>query len=443
MHPNAQLGSAGIPVGDDWKHASRQKHGAPVKQTLGIVVPGLDLGGGVPAVASFIMQAALRSESFTVRMVSLCMASSDPASVSLRDIHSWKKGITVRHGTWRGRSFSHVGAFLCELEFQRYASRPALSKALAGCHLIQVVSGSAAWANAVLGLGVPVSLQVATRTVVDRRRLIEDAPLTPLSLWRRGMTFVADRLDDRALLGVDAVQVENPWMFQYVQQLNQGRQSNVKYAPPGIDASAFCPPRSQRVDTAPYVLCVGRLDDPRKNVALLLEAFFRCSAFVPGAELVLAGAAGPPPGFWQRAESLGVASRIRYIKRPERDELVRLYQYAAAFALPSDEEGLGVVILEAMACGRPVVATRCGGPDGIITDGYDGFLVPMDDAESMADRLVQLLKDAQLNLEMGRRARQTIESRYSEEVAGAAFLDVWENLLQRGGGARVRTHRGL
>ena len=92
-----------------------------------------------------------------------------------------------------------AGAFLCELEFQRYASRPALSKALAGCHLIQVVSGSAAWANAVLGLGVPVSLQVATRTVVDRRRLIEDAPLTPLSLWRRGMTFVADRLDDRAL----------------------------------------------------------------------------------------------------------------------------------------------------------------------------------------------------------------------------------------------------
>ena len=186
MHPNAQLGSAGIPVGDDWKHASRQKHGAPVKQTLGIVVPGLDLGGGVPAVASFIMQAALRSESFTVRMVSLCMASSDPASVSLRDIHSWKKGITVRHGTWRGRSFSHVGAFLCELEFQRYASRPALSKALAGCHLIQVVSGSAAWANAVLGLGVPVSHGGGSQKV-DRGRATDTIePLASRHDVRRG-----------------------------------------------------------------------------------------------------------------------------------------------------------------------------------------------------------------------------------------------------------------
>lgn len=414
-----------------------------MKQTLGIVVPGLDLGGGVPAVAGFVMETALRSGAFSVRMVSLCMASRDPSSLSIRDPQSWKRGVCVRPGTWRGQRFCHVGAFVCELEFQRYASRPALCEALTGCHLIQVVSGSAAWANALLGLGAPVSLQVATRAVVERRRLIEDAPLTLLSLWRRGMTFVTNRLDDSALLGVDAVQVENPWMLQYVQQLNRGRQSTVKYAPPGIDVSVFCPPRSQRLGAAPYVLCVGRLDDPRKNVGLLIEAFFRCSVFVPSAELILAGAAGPPPAFWQRAESLGIASRIHYIKRPERDELVRLYQEAAAFALPSDEEGLGVVVLEAMACGKPVVATRCGGPDGIITDGYDGFLVPLNDAESMANRLVQLLTNTHLNMEIGRRARQTIESRYSEEVAGAAFLEVWENLLQKGGGARVRADRGL
>jgi glycosyltransferase involved in cell wall biosynthesis len=46
------------------------------------------------------------------------------------------------------------------------------------------------------------------------------------------------------------------------------------------------------------------------------------------------------------------------------------------FALSSDEEGLGIVILEAMACAIPVVATKCGGPDGIITDGKDGYLIP-------------------------------------------------------------------
>ena len=65
-----------------------------------------------------------------------------------------------------------------------------------------------------------------------------------------------------------------------------------------------------------------------------------------------------------------------------------MYQRAAVFALPSDDEGLGIVILEAMACGVPVVATRCGGPEDIITDGTDGFLVPRYDAGALASRLV-------------------------------------------------------
>ena len=107
-------------------------------------------------------------------------------------------------------------------------------------------------------------------------------------------------------------------------------------------------------------------------------------------ELVTAGAGRPPADYWALVERLGLQSRVRHIHRPETDELVSLYQQATAFALSSDEEGLGVVILEAMACGVPVVATRCGGPDGIIDDGKDGFLVPLDDAALMAERLALL-----------------------------------------------------
>ena len=86
-----------------------------------------------------------------------------------------------------------------------------------------------------------------------------------------------------------------------------------------------------------------------------------------------------------------------------------------------------------MACGLPVVATRCGGPEGIITDGTDGFLVPRDDAVALAARLQALLDSHTLNEALGRRARATIEGRYAEEVAGEAFLEVWDRLLRKSG----------
>jgi len=77
----------------------------------------------------------------------------------------------------------------------------------------------------------------------------------------------------------------------------------------------------------------------------------------------------------------------------------------------------------------PVVATRRGGPDGVITDGVDGFLVPTGDAEVMARRPVLLYNNPGLNRAIGRSARLMVESRYSEDVASEAFHEVYRALL--------------
>ena len=74
---------------------------------------------------------------------------------------------------------------------------------------------------------------------------------------------------------------------------------------------------------------------------------------------------------------------------------------------------------------------RSGGPDGIVTDGEDGFLVPLDDAKAIADRLHRLLTDGELNRRMGLRARATVEQRFSENVTAQAFLDTYADLLSR------------
>ena len=375
----------------------------------------------------------LYSGRYDLRLISLATSAQDESSVSILRPSSWWRGVTTRRGQWEELTFVHVGATIGELEFQRYRPRLALSRLLADCDLLQVVCGAPAWALSVCGLGKPVAVQCATRAKIERRR--RDAnPVGLAGWWRKAMTEVTDRMDDWALRSVDAIQVENHWMYEYARELNKSREVDLRYAPPGIDAHTFCPASERNLERDPNVLCVGRLDDPRKNIGLLLDAY----ALIPEdirsrLRLVIAGHAGPSDSFWQRAEALGLRDRIEFIHRPSRDELIALYQKAGIFALPSDEEGLGVVLLEAMACGIPVVSTRSGGPDGIITDGEDGYLVPLDDAAALADRIVRLRRNEGLNRMMGQRARATIEQRYSEEVAGQAFLDVWDRLLHKAG----------
>lgn len=397
-----------------------------VKVKIGLIVPGLELGGGVPAVASFIYKVASQ-RGYRIKIISLSMDSRDAQSTFIAKPSTWFHEPSVRNGIWNTLNLQHVGAKFGDLEFQRYMPRKALAELVKDCDLIQVVSGSPAWANSVLGLGKPVSLQVATRTRVERRHLTA-WPFTFLGWWRMVMTFIVDRIDYRALSYVDAIQVENPWMLNYCTSV-KAKRTDISYAPPGVDTRLFFPlPNKHQVNTK-YILCVGRLSDQRKNIGLLLKSFSLLPSNLSQVNLITAGSTRPPPEYWANVEAMGLLGRVLHISNPEPAELVKLYQEATVFALSSEEEGLGVVILEAMACGIPVVATRCGGPEGIISDGKDGFLVSLGDAHLMADRLSLLCTDAAMNLKMGKAARKTIEARYSEEVAGAKFVNVWDKLL--------------
>lgn len=392
------------------------------------------------AVASFIKNAILRSGAYDLKLISLATSAREASHLCLTRPASWLRGATIFRGMWEGLPFVHVGAVAGELEFQRYRPRRALAEAVAECDILQVVCGSPAWANAVCGLGKPVAAQVATRVKIERRR--RDAnPQGLADWWRKASTVITDRMDDRALRAVDAIQVENTWMLEYARRLNIGREVDLRYAPPGVDNTMFNPLRERLSNDDTYILCVGRLDDPRKNIGLLLEAYARMPALLQQrVRLVLAGSSGPPASFWQRAAAFGLHNQISYTAPPERQALVELYQKATAFALPSDEEGLGVVLLEAMACGVPVVSTRSGGPDGIVTDGEDGFLVALDDANALADRLKRLCSDRALNIRVGRRARVTIERRFADVVAAEVFVDMWDRMLFKPKKPMVTTH---
>jgi glycosyltransferase involved in cell wall biosynthesis len=396
---------------------------------IGLVVPSLELGGGVPSVAEFVCQTIERSGLFDIALFSLSASARDGLGVALTRPATWFRGVGKTEGIWRGRPFTRVGAAGSEFEFRRYQPRRVLTEALADCDLIQVVCGSPASAYAVCGLGKPVAVHCATRAAVERRSRQAQANGVA-EVWRRWMTRITDKLDRKALQSVDAIQVMNPWMLEYASRLTTRPDAIVSLVQPGVDALRFQPASHRDLLTDPYILCVGRLDDVRKNLDLLVEAYSLISeAQKRRVRLVLAGLVPPSGEFWDRVRRQGLSDRITFVDSPSRDELVALYRSASVFALPSHEEGFGMVVLEAMSCGIPVVSTRSGGPDAIIQDGRDGFLVPLDDATAFADRLSRLLSDEALNREMGSAARHTIVDRYDMHLAGDVLLRIYHRLL--------------
>jgi len=392
-------------------------------------VPALEQDGGVAAVAGFVCDTLERSEIFDISIVSLAVSARDDLGVALTRPASWFRGVTAVDALWQGRRYIRIGAFGSELEFQRYQPRSTLTTALSGCDLLQVVCGSPAYALAVCGFGRPVAVHCASRATVERhtRQMVERGML---SLWRRFMTTVTDHMERKALRSVQAIQVYNARMFDYARQVNADRRVVLRHVPPGVDSHRYTPLAVKRCRAESYVLCVARLDDERKNLDLLLRAFAEIPRPIRDSTwLLLAGATSPPDTLWLRAQQLGIYDRIHVVTSPTTSTLIELYQNAAVFALTSNEEGFGMVIIEAMACGVPVVSTRSGGPEEIITDGYNGYLVALNDAYAFADRLTKLLACDELIAQMGRAARDTVLTRYDTSIAGRALLSTYEILL--------------
>lgn len=407
---------------------------APVngKVVVAIVVSSLELSGGVQSIVDMLVRQIERSETHDYLLVALATSATDDCSSLITKPLTWLRGPTAKNVTWRGRKMVHVGCALAELEFLRYRRRKILKGILSNCDLVQVVSGFPAWGATVIGCGKPVAVWAATRCVWERRRLL--ATGTGIFMyWRRLMTKILTRLDDLVIRDSDAMMVMNPLMREYVATRVKHRKGAIVYAPPGVDISAFSPvvrsfPANGERDDR-YILSVGRFGDPRKNPELLLDAF----ALLKNGQrsplrLILAGATAPSVGFWQRVSKLGLRDVVIFYENPDGTLLKELYQGALCFALPSDEEGFGMVIVEAMACGIPVVSTRCGGPDGIITDGQDGYLVDVGDAAAIANRLHLLSTDHRRNRQMGLNARQKVETSFSESITRKVFFDTWDRL---------------
>lgn len=406
---------------------------------VAVVVPGFEEGGGVPAVALFLARVMRESGRYEPSFFSLPMGSVDSSSVSLRSPRSWQRGIQVETDEWDGEHFTRVGNHLSEFEFQRYRPRRALTERLSQFDLVQIVAGSPAWGWIARDLSVPVALQVATLAAVERRALL-DRGGRAVRAWRSLMTRVTTRLEQRGLACVDTVFVENQWMYDGLrEQLDPGR---VIFAPPGVDTRHFHPAPAEPLAPG-RILCVGRMADARKRSDILFDAYASlCDRFAEAPPLCIAGGSGPPEECWVRARERGVSDRIEFRANVSRDELAEIYRGSTVFVLSSDEEGLGVVILEAMASGLAVVSTDCGGPSTSILDGETGVLVPRSDPEALAAALHAMLTDPARRARMARAGRDRAVAEFSLEASGRRFLNGYDLATEEPGAVRAPSGGG-
>ncbi|RLG49143.1 MAG: hypothetical protein DRN96_10075 [Thermoproteota archaeon] len=188
------------------------------------------------------------------------------------------------------------------------------------------------------------------------------------------------------------------------------------------------PPRVEPRGSEPVVLACGFLI-PRKGFHHLVAAFSIVKRELKDAQLVIVGEGPMMESLRSLARRLGVEGAVHLVGKLTWRQLWSEYLRCAVFAHPALEEGLGLVIAEAMSAGKPVVAYDSGGPRDLIVDGVTGFLVPPGDILGLADRIRVLLEDPRLAREMGARGRELIQRRMSFKLIARMYVRVYRAVL--------------
>ena len=200
----------------------------------------------------------------------------------------------------------------------------------------------------------------------------------------------------------------------------------------GVDTVKFSPVPQK--NPRRYILCVGRHTE-KKGIDTLLRAFARLAHKHPDVELLQAGQGKLTAKLQTLTKQLGIDRRVSFLGAQPHDKVLQLMQQAEIFALPSQVaksgecEGLPIVILEASACGVPVVSTYHSGIPEAVIDGETGFLVSEKDDRALAAKLDLLLSDRTLANQMGEQGRKLMSEEFDLCQQTAKLEKIYDSLL--------------
>lgn len=232
----------------------------------------------------------------------------------------------------------------------------------------------------------------------------------------------AYRRNVREIFGIAdrVIVLSEEWRDYFAENVCEAEKIDVVYN--GVDIPAEpCSPCSHQ-----DVLFLGRLD-ANKSPDVLLRASSEVLERFPDTKIVFGGD-GEVEKNEALAVELGIADRCEFhgwVSGVRREEL---FERAAAYCLPSKNEGLPMSVLEAMAHGIPTIATAVGGVPQVIEDGVSGFLIDVDDEETLLEKLSALLAAPNMRAEMGLAGRRQIERKFSIEKCIVELGDIYASL---------------
>jgi len=248
----------------------------------------------------------------------------------------------------------------------------------------------------------------------------------PLSTLRRA-----------SLLLSDCVLAPSLYTAKRLRDIQRVPERNIRVLPWGVDPvflelanRAASLPLPESIPKTRYILAVGRWSSKEryKGFDTLIQAMPALCRIVADINLVLAGCGDDRPALEKLADGLHITRRVHFVSDLSREQLVAVYAHADVFALPSSGEGFGLVFLEAMALGKPVVGGNHGGIPDIVEDGVTGVLVPHADVARLTERLTLLLTNAPLAGEMGRRGRERVLQHFRFEDFEARFQTIFDEV---------------
>ncbi len=249
---------------------------------------------------------------------------------------------------------------------------------------------------------------------------------------------VLDRAD-RIVVATLAEQTQ----LRFLYKVNERK---LEIIPPGVDTSHFYPIPSdeakQYLGLNPedrMVLFVGRIE-PLKGVSTLIEAM-SCLKFKDQSGPVHLAIIGGEPDvtpeemstemarLQKLSDDLAMDQTVVFLGKRGQDTLPYYYSAAEVLVMPSHYESFGMVALEAMACGTPVIASDVGGLGFLVKDGETGYTVPDGEPDKLCEKLTLLLGDLALREKMGQRAVEVAQS-YDWEKIAKQIVDVYEGLIR-------------
>jgi len=271
-----------------------------------------------------------------------------------------------------------------------------------------------------------------------------------ISLVGLGLRYTAGRAVLRSAARV-LFTSEDYGNASHIRPLLRGNEKRLGALPNGVDTSLFCPAMNahelgahRSASSGKHtVLLVAALDRAHyfKGVDVLLDALARLPAGFRG---VIVGDGDLRQTYEARALELGIGERVAFAGRVSDTQLVRHYQNADVTVLPSITmgEAFGLVLVESLACGTPVVASDLPGVRTVVDHGRDGLLVPVRDDVALAGALQKICAGPALGRTMGERGRVKVERNYSWQAIGRNLEQIYRDVLEQHSPTMARVVRG-